>query len=507
MWFVVKTISGQENAVKDNLLRKVPIVSQVYLPMQYTSYRNRQGKLLYHPHPLISGYLFVDLSVYVTPQSVVRYDADFNQLVWNQLKKNITPRGYFFYRLRVDDSDETLHLHGTRLLSDDPEKTFPADFIRKSLIPDEDMNPFMQFNGSTEYISEETQIIGESFEKLARVNDTVRIVTGPMAGATGVVVSKGQKSKGKNFKDRHLEVRLGNSLCVSYSNIRRFDMVIVREAQFGEKGRDPRLWHEVDYFIGLLQRTGHVNDAPAYLFRTLNWIHNRQKVSLKETMERIKTVVAGDDDRDRLFRLAGDLPFGSGGAKEVLATYVPSIPIRPFLTPAEGDDIYNKVEEVAHKDFKELIIPINLKDVFVAGFHDNDSEVSRQPDDYAYNAHVAVFPDGRAVVSWGRFFDEYAAMDDDRRKGFLADLDKKGYSHLFSLLSTGHPLDNPDSPLISFQKVNGIGGFSIPVIGRQRDAAQFLVDAVAPAAVEMWQKERLRNWRRLLQQYVFINHV
>lgn len=499
MWFVVKTTTGKEEPNRDTLLSKVPIVSEVFLPMKMTSCRNKQGKLQYHTHPLISGYLFVDLKVELNSMAKPKTEIDFHRRVWNQLKKNVSPRGYFFYK--DDDSDSPKQVAGTRLLSDAPENTCPDDFISKSFIRDEDMNPFMRYNGGSEFVNDEIQIIGESFEKLARVNDVVRIVTGPMAGATGVVVSKKQKSKGKNYKDRHLEVRLGNSLCVSYSNIRRFDMVIVREAPEGDKAWEPRLWHEVDHFIGLLQAKGHVDDAPIVLRKTLTWLHNKQNEPSSIVTDKLQKTIDNHEEQTRLLRLARALPFGSGSAKTTLDKYVSDCPIRPFLTPAEGDEAFSKVSTLQHDSFKEYVIPMDLQTTF--------HPESQSTTDYAYNAHVAVFTKGdnagHAIVSWGRFYDEYVSMPADKRQTFHDDLAKKGYINLLALLTTAHPLGNPQSPRITFRKLGAIGGFAIAISGKQEDAARTLAHAVAPSAVEFWQKERLRNWRRLIQQSVLIH--
>lgn len=508
MWFVVRTTSGKEESAKEALLAKVPIVSEVYLPKKMTSYRNKQGRLLYHPQPLVSGYLFVNLNVWLNPKKEIESEYDFNQRVWNQLKKNVSHRGYFFYKAN-DAGDILPVVHGTRLLSENPENTFPSDFIKKSFIRDKDMTPFLRFNGGTEFINEEIQIIGESFEKVARANDIVRIVTGPMAGATGVVVSKKQTSKGKNFKDRHLEVRLGNSLCVSYSNIRRFDMVIVREAQEGEKSREPRLWYEIDHFIGLLQSKGHVDDAVTFLRKTLTWLHNKQKESLKDTIAKIEKTVEGEDDQRRLLKLVNDIPFKSGSAKETLDLYLYDCPIRPFITPSEEENRSEEIIKVQHEKFKEYIIPINLKDEFFQNVLEPDEEYLSGS--YDYNAHVAIFTKGdfagHAIVSWGRFYDEYASLFEDKRQAFIEDLKKKNYLKIHALLDSGHQLNNPKSPKITFCKGGGIGGFSLVVRGKQEEAAKELVRIVAPAAVEFWQKERLRNWRKLIQQYVLIHKI
>lgn len=509
MWFVVKTHNGQENTIKDILLKSVPIVSEIYLPTYQTSYINSQGQLQYNSLPLIRGYLFVDLRIWLNPQKATGTDEDLYQRIWKQVRKNISYRGYFFYK--TDTSQKIIPVNGTHLLSSNPNKTSPAEFIRKSLIPDEDMNLFISYNGSPEFVNKEFQIIGESFDKLAKVNDTVRIITGPMAGATGVVVERKQKSKDHNYKDRHLEVRLGNSLCVSYSNVRKFDMVIIREAQCGEKGRDSQLWRETDYFIGLLQANGHADDAAIVLCELLIKIHTNKIESLEQISKEMELPCGYKMDTNRLIKLANDIPFYDANTKEILNQYVTPYPIRPFLTPYEDAGQCETTQSVQHKEFRELIIPVKLKTLFEPSASGPEYRHLEANDNYyTYNAHVAIYTNGKdsehAIVSWGKFYDDYASMSESVKQAFHNDLERRGYIQLHSLLTTGHPYNNPKTSFISFRKIGNIGGFSLVIKGKQEDAAKELVEAVAPAAVEFWQKERLRNWRKLIQRFVLISN-
>lgn len=511
MWFVVKTISGEEKTTKKELLKKVPIVSNVYLPIQIT-HQSVNGKRVERKIPLISGFLFVELRIFLNPGKESPTPEDFRQRIWNQLKKNVTHRGYFFYK--DDGCEEPKFIGKARMLSDNPDSTCPDDFIWKSYIRDADMNPFIRYNGDPDIVTEDVRIVGVSFDKLARLNDVVRVVSGPMAGATGVVVSKKQRAKGKYFKDRHLEVRLGNGMCVSYPNIRKFDMVIVREAKEGENSRDSRLWHETDHFIGILQRKDHVDDAPKELRQLLSWIHYRQKESLKDVIDKIKETIDTEDDRTRLFSLVNAIPFNTGSAKDIIDKYVSEDSIiRPFLTPAEGEENFVEIQELQHETFRELIIPINLKDCFLSIFNETGTIIDNEDlkdCDYQYNAHVAIVDSGEsklAAVSWGGFYDAYEALSSEGKSMFKKDLKQKGYKQTFALFSTGTQKDDKEGLLhVSFQDTGGIKGFSTEVKSDEIDTAKKLVRAVAPSAVEFWQKERLRNWRKLVQRFVLIHH-
>lgn len=77
-------------------------------------------------------------------------------------------------------------------------------------------------------------------------------------------------------------------------------------------------------------------------------------------------------------------------------------------------------------------------------------------EDYEYYAHFAlVNTDGgkvKAICSWGGFYDYYASQSSQEQEAFLRDLESKKYPRLLYLLTQSE---------YRFEKVNGIGGFSI----------------------------------------------
>ncbi len=77
-------------------------------------------------------------------------------------------------------------------------------------------------------------------------------------------------------------------------------------------------------------------------------------------------------------------------------------------------------------------------------------------EDYEYYAHFALLKtDGgkiKAICSWGGFYDYYASQSREEREIFHADLESKKYPRLLYLLTQSE---------YKFEKVNGIGGFSI----------------------------------------------
>ena len=77
-------------------------------------------------------------------------------------------------------------------------------------------------------------------------------------------------------------------------------------------------------------------------------------------------------------------------------------------------------------------------------------------EDYEYYAHFAlVNTDGgkvKAICSWGGFYDYYVSQSSQEQEAFLRDLESKKYPRLLYLLTQSE---------YRFERVNGIGGFSI----------------------------------------------
>lgn len=511
MWFAVKTVSGEEENISRLIVSHIALVRDAFVPKQNRVTKDPQGKQRFHIAPLISGILFADFRIDISEEAVRSEGGDLSAAIWGRINRNVTPRGYFCYR--DERTGEFRQIPGAHLLSGDPKTASPDKFIWESRIPDADMEVFQSFLNEATVASEDVQIVCRSFHKLAREGDTVRVMTGPWAGVEGVVVQKASKRDG-NAKDRHLEVRFGNSYCLSLANVRRFDLAIVRKAQEGDKARTYRLWREADSLTAMLQRTDlHRDDAPQTLRDIVATVVHKQRTAMDEALRTIQSIAANDEEARRLYTFATSLPsIKHQTTEQTVAQYIPDYPIRAFLTPATGDEAFTDIQTLPHRDFKELIVPVNLQPLFLEGYRIEGREDKPLPKaaaaDYAFNAHVAVFTEGdnakKAIVSWGTFYDAYAAMGQEQREGFLQDLQQKGYHKAHALFATGHPIGDTTSPRISFTKIGGIGGFTLVVRGRQQDAAQALVAAVAPVAVEFWQKERLRSWQQLLLQSVFI---
>ena len=118
----------------------------------------------------------------------------------------------------------------------------------------------------------------------------------------------------------------------------------------------------------------------------------------------------------------------------------------------------------------------------------------------------------KAICSWGGFYDYYASQSSQEQEAFLGDLETKKYTHLHYLLKES---------AYKFEKINGIGGFSIETdIAYIEDVEELaskahpyfthhslLFTQLTAAAVEVWKGTRLLVWRQLLQRYVLLHKV
>lgn len=506
MWFAIKTKNGEEETSKELLLNKILIVRDVFVPKQQITRKDSKGNVSFSIEPLIHGFCFADIRI---NEKDVPQPLSY-EVIWNELQQNVNSRGYFFYR--DTESGEIKNIPGAHMLSGDVGSTSPDKFIFQSRISDNAMEAFMQFVDNDGILTQDIKLVGGSFEELAQENDEVRVLTGPLAGLRGLVYVKKTPEKGKNFKNRHLAIRFSNSLYLSFEGIRRYELALIREARQGERARVYHLRRESDQLIGQLQRKYNCpDDAAKKLGEIICKIRSERKSTVKETIKPISEVIYGGKTKlfvdepfaRRIFAFIAEMPLERGHSiEENVNQTIPDYPIRPFLTPSEGEEAYTSVQTLKHSLFDELVIPVNLK-----------KELSGQPCDpdsnYAYNAHVAVFSEGgqptKAIVSWGSFYEAYTAMDEPHRTAFLEDLNKKKYTKNHTFFSTGHPYDAPTSLAFAFEEIGGIGGISVAIQGNLQEAIAALKDAAVHAALEFLRKESLRTWRKYIEQSVFIH--
>lgn len=518
MWFIVNTDKFQEQSTKEFLENTYPgIVKFVYLPKCRTKYVNAQGEERYRFRPLIYGLLFIK--------------ADSIKV----LKKILTPWGYFVYEdiirsLETGELQKGKLVSSAHLLCKDVKNLSPDDIIRTATIPDEDMEHFIYFSDKMADGVEGLRIVSKRYDDLIQENDTVRIFSGPLAGWVGVV--KQIKNKGK--KDRHLFVRFGNNLCLSFSNVRQYDMQVEHEATKGPKAEAVGVWRAIDQMIGYLQAKQSSGNAcqtlrnlfldyqkrlPVYRNQSMSDLAYESKKEEITIAQQQKVLGQIDEKMRNNFRVLSNY-FKSGeiSLERWLKELIPDAKLRPFLTPTSGAIIPEGHDYTVlhHNGITELILRCNLREVFQDKGSESEKNSTDFDEDYEYYAHFAlVNTDGgkvKAICSWGGFYDYYASQSSKEQEAFLADLEAKKYPRLLYLLTQSE---------YRFEKVNGIGGFSIETdvdytddkeeLGRRANEfftlhSSFFTQLVA-AAVELWKGTRLLVWRQLLQRYVLLHKV
>lgn len=552
MWFAVRTHTGNEEESKTLLLDKIDKVTDVYIPYIHKSC-TRNGKVVRRYEIAIHGFVFVNLDIKDIHNKNNKRDIP---AVWEQTKSFLTPNGYFFWYEKefVDGEYKNTRKKSTaHLLTSNSDDVTPIKLFNQSYIPNNSIKVFEYFNEQSLGGNTDAFLVNESFDKMARENDIVRVISGPLTGEEGVIVQESQDASGKR-KDRRLIAKFGNNLTVHYPNIRKYSMVLIREAQDGEKSKKPRLWFIIDHLIGVIQnrkkkpvkkekaeenkeseksipinieeqednKYRFTDAAPKMLRELVTDIDKHSSHDIDGRMKEIDSFsdnyniqLSKEDIRLILF-LANIFPPASNSQfNSLLLKYIPDSKIRPFLTASSKISAVGKLysSTLKHKDFEELIVQVDLKDDFKEALG-NDKDLHSDEDSYIYDAHVALFDiannQKKAVVSWGGFYNEYESLDDESKKNILEDLSKKGYNHLYSLLTNGKDdSQTDDNRALSFDSTQGIGGFSI-TFDRNEDsesAIKFLVNNAAKAAVEMWQGTRLRSWRELVQQFVIIHPI
>lgn len=518
MWFIVNTNKFQEQKTKEFLENTYPgIVKYVYLPKCRMKYINVKGEERSRFRPLIYGLLFIK--------------ADNIK----SIKKILTHWGYFVYEdiarnLETGEQRKKMLVSSAHLLCKDVKDLDQEAIIKTATIPDEDMEHFIYYSDKIADGIEGLSIVDKRYDDLILENDTIRILSGPLAGWVGVV--KQVKNKGK--KDRHLFVRFGDNRCLNISNIRQYDMQVEHEATKGPKAEAVGVWRAIDQMIGYLQANQPSENAyntlrnlfltyqkriSVYRNRSMTDLAYSNKKEEKTIVQQQKVLGQIDDSMRNNFRiLSNNFQAGEVTLKKWLDELVPDAVLRPFLTPTSGKNI-PKGQDYAvlqHNGIAELVLRCNLRDVFQYKNNESDQNTTEFDEDYDYYAHFALLNTGggkvKVICSWGGFYDYYASQNSKEREAFLKDLASKKYPHLLYLLTQSE---------YKFEKVNGIGGFSIDtdidysedVEAMAKTVAEVLniqhsaFNILASAAVEIWKGTRLLVWRQLLQRYVLLHKV
>ena len=518
MWYIVKTDVFTEQKSIDLLGEKFKdTIVDFYFPMGRRIYKNEIGEKEVRFTPVLQGLFFIRV------QSEERLESILSQY------------GYFMYkgvdyRARSAEVVERTFFTKAHILCADSKSRTLEEIVKQAKIPDDDMERFIYYNDKIAEGIEGLSIVAKRYSDLIKVNDTIRIINGPMTGWVGVV--KQVKHKGK--KDRHLFVRFGNNLCLNISNVRQYDMQIEHEATVGAKPEAVGAWRAIDQLIGYLQAKDSEKNASDTLrnhfkdyLKKLTVYRNRHssdiaysnKVTERTAAHQEEILSNIDDSMRNNFRILANYFKADGGTVEQgLKELIPDIILRPFFTPTSGIAIPQGQDYavLCHNGIVEFILRCNLRKFFRGKEYEADKYAPVFDEDYEYYAHFALLEtDGgkvKAICSWGGFYDYYASQNKEEREKFHANLQSKKYPRLLYLLTQSE---------YKFEKVNGIGGFSIETdivytedmeeLGRRANEfftlRSSLFTQLTAAAVEMWQGARMLVWRQLLQRYVLLHKV
>lgn len=518
MWFIVKTDVFTEQKSMDLLSEKFKdTIVDFYFPLGRRTYKNEKGENKVRFVPVLQGLFFI------------RVESE------ERLEKILSKYGYFMYKgadfgARSTEVVERVFFTKAHILCADSKSRTLGEIVKQARIPDDEMERFIFYNDKIAEGIEGLSLVDKRYSDLIMVNDTIRILSGPMTGWVGVV--KQIKRKGK--KDRHLLMRFGNNRCLMISNVRQYDMQIEHEATVGAKPEAVGAWRAIDQLIGFLQAKEPEKNASETLrnhfsdyLEKLTVYRNRHSSDIaysnkvaEMTTARQQEILSNIADSMRAnFRiLANYFKVDGGTLEQGLRELIPDVILRPFLTPTPGIAIPQGQDYVVlrHDGILELILRCNLRGFFRGKEYEADKYAPVFDEDYEYYAHFALLntDEGKvkAICSWGGFYDYYASQSKNEQDKFHADLLSKKYPRLLYLLTqSGY----------KFEKVGGIGGFSIDTdidytsdmeeLGRRADGFftlhSSLFTQLTSAAVEVWQGARLLVWRQLLQRYVLLHKV
>jgi transcription antitermination factor NusG len=512
MWFIVKTEKFKEQSLREAILGKFgaasgapAVVQDVYLPMCRTSVADGDRARF---KPLIYGVLFVRMESFRALHAIV------------------APSGCFFLR-GSDGQPEYINAYIPNAGRSDGGLEAA---MRAAVVRDDEMERFVFYIDKVASGIEDLKIEEAEYDRLIAENDEVCLLDGPLKGCTGVV--KQAKSGGGGAKSRFLLLRLGNCLCLRVPDARRYRMQIVHAASGGERAEEVGAWRAADSLVAFFQRQCPAEDA-CHTVRHLIFDYNRKANRClpeeaargsrnarrsPKLLEQRDAAIACLPDRLRPAFLALAGYFNTGSASDgALQAFLPSAPLRPFLTPAD-DRNAPAVDSLHHNSLRELMLKVDLSQYFKPG-----AEFAGEPsfpamhDDFVYQAHYALLPDGpgrlKVTASWGGFCELYLSLGDEEREKLRSDLQRLQMPRFLELI---------DDPRIKFETVrNGLHAVTFEIKSSYRrddvrtaaEAAEAILGKGSPhyvllaAAAEIWQGTRMLRWRQLLQRSVLLHKV
>lgn len=508
MWYAVKTIYNKEKESCE-FLSTLDGIAECYCPVVRKTRGQGNDESVKRFGQMVQGVVFVSVKCPKHPEQTREQASD------SIIRKLVNGRGYFktpaLDELAVPAADLDVYAK-IHLVCVNPQNTPLDEMIRGARVPVDELRLFRAF---AERITdmEEFQVLGPDYEMREQEFDTIEIVDGPYAGFRGVVKQAGERGSRKGAKDRRLFMRMG-AMSVCLPNVRKYSYIYIREASKGHRAETVNLWRHTDQLIGRLQAMGHTEDAAIRLRKMLTDALQFKTFDEYADSDACPFRQMKSDDKAclysvyRYFCQAQQSQIGIDGL-------IQDVSLRPFLTPTSGQEIPDgqAYALVPHKDFTEIIIPVDLSSYF----HDGNKQTKGE--DYLYYAHVGVKPGAQqstleVFVNWGEYYREYARLSSDARVKFHERLRQFAYDRTCALF---------DNSKYSFREVlPGIGGWSasfrLPSSVSENTGtiahdmlcdllrSSFLSD-VAASAVEIWQMGRLLDWRKLLQRHVLLHKI
>lgn len=548
MWYIIKTNFYKEREAIEEFRKNIPYIQGTYLPVYRKKLEAKEGdRHRYRFCPTIDGIIFINL----------KKDAE-EQL----MRDHLTDQGYFYGGAKNERFASNAHLFN---FSSSPLSL--GELLAMARISSEDISRFRIYNEQLAESIEAFKIVDVNYHQMEQENDTVVFTDGPYKNFQGIIKQvKHHGEKDRHFffrlgnwcfsakgarKYNYVVVREASKgvKALVTNSYRYIDQVVgkLQATYFPDRAGDA--------LRTLLFHLNHHQSLEACKELLL-----QAAPSQSDATQRMQFALLGSflnqidsETASALISLSRYYQSVDDSVRRGLEADVADIQLRPFLTPSSGVELPkgSAYALLAHGQFLEVVLKLNLKQLFVsektykplsivyqrigtykkgkkAGLPYDPKVVKLTDKDYVYYAHIAFFqPSGKdtvkAFINWSGLVEDYLQMEPADRAQFLSNLAERGYDRMQALLSS-------DSPLSIYRESSAFAGFSIDIPGVSLDRLTRLLEAnqkqksipfsmfrvfhpvvrllrlSVPAAVEMWQKQRFLDKRRLLQKYVLLHH-
>lgn len=558
MWYIVKTdFYKEQEAIKDLLL--LDGIEEVYFP-QIRQELPAIGGTTEKPvrfRPVISGVLFV----YAKGQELLEKHLDFRGYF---LKEEMVGEGTTSSaKHRPERVIGNAHLFP---LESEPERL--EDMLRHAEISDEEIYRYKVCVEQCAAHTEDIKIVGKNYGELLAENDLVLITDGPFVGFTGVikqVKTGGVKDRCLFFSLGSFCVRLSGIRRFGVIIVREsakgtkaqlpntwryIDFLIGKlQASYFADTASAALRHILECY----NKVKDIEQCQDLLLDEAN--RQRSEAESREmALQSVWLRQVGDKELGALKSLRRFFQSDDNSMALALIDLIPDMSLRPFLTPTSGVELPKSKNYILfpHNGFTELIFRVNLKKEFLKAenypsLSITDKQEGRYTEDgklkgkmrkerqfklsdkeYIYYVHVGLRDreDGKgvvAMVNWGEFLHRYVSLKAEEREAFHQDLLVKGYQETHRLLGERSASIVDDTQTQSgftcllphiqlediwkkYERSQKAKQLPLSLVRNFYPVCQ-LVRSCIPAAVEFWQRQRLLEWRHLVQRYVLLHNL